>query len=254
MKPAILFCLFPLLPLCAIAQESQQTRNERFQKEATRKGLSRLQTIRTDMDALGNGKTDELLIKLGNHLHFLADDRSRLKELRREADELRTELRETLVAIPGHAEAYERLFLRQRAEVVEGRRSWNQLHDTGIHISQSLRHLPSPETVSVLGRMLSDTKGSTAQDRYPGQATEVINFPKSAAEYAVIALYFIGLQDSPLPRTEQLDREMFYQPTSDQVEIWQVWWRQITEGKRTYRLRGSAVSHGPRGPVDRAAD
>ncbi|RYD32857.1 MAG: hypothetical protein EOP87_12080 [Verrucomicrobiaceae bacterium] len=241
MKTFLLICsIATALPDTCPADEAVKERLEAIQKEGTQKGKLRLVVIREDLEVLERGADDELLVRLGRHLHFLSSDDYRLRELQEEAAPLRTKVRNALLRTPGHAEAQERRFLSLRAEVLAGKRTWNDLHFAGVELHRALRHLPSPETMRVLGKMLEDTKGATAETHFPNQPTDAINVPKSAAEYAMIALHYLPIQQPPVPRNKVVEGEVLSGGLQHH-QAWLQWWMEVKDGVRTYRIEGSPV-------------
>ena len=249
MKTFLLICsIATALPNTCPADEAVKERLEAIQKEGTENGKRRIVAIREDLAALERGTNDELLLKLGRHLYFLSSNDYRLRELQEEAAPLRTKVRDALLRTPGHAEAQERHFLALRAEVLERRKAFNYLHLAGVDLHRILRHLPSPETVRVLGRMLEDTKGATAETRFPNQPVDVINVPMSAAEYAVIALHHLPIQQPPVPRNEVVEGEILSGGLQHH-QAWLWWWYSVKDGVRTYLFEGSPVVYNHDGVV-----
>ena len=112
-----------------------------------------------------------------------------------------------------------------------------------------LPHLQSAETMRVLGRMLEDTKGSTPETAFFNQAKESFNQPPvSSAEYAVVALHRIGIQEPPVAMNERTEFLVVGEPMTLKID-WQRWWQEVRDGKRTYRFTGSDVEYGYDGPV-----
>ncbi|MBX3739493.1 MAG: hypothetical protein KF712_00775 [Akkermansiaceae bacterium] len=247
----LICCIATVLPEICPADEAVKEKLERIQKEATETGKRRIVTIREDLAALERGADDELLLKLGRHLYFLSSNNHRIKELQEEAAPLRTKVRDALLSTPGHAEAHERHFLALRADVLERHKAFNYLYLAGVDVYRILPLLPSPETVRVLGRMLEDTKGATAETRFPNQPIDVVNVPMSAAEYAVIALHYLPIQQPPVPRNKVVEGEVICGGLQHHP-AWLAWWHGVKDGSRTYRFEGSPVTYNHDGVVKSA--
>ncbi len=108
----------------------------------------------------------------------------------------------TLLSIPGHARYFadelERLRLDPKSDYWR-MRQW--------YLAETLKHLPSPETIQVLGHYLDDER-DLPRDRIPGykefvesleKPPEFQIFPPENARLAVYALSRIGLRDAPCP-------------------------------------------------------
>lgn len=249
MKTLLLICcIATALPESSLADEVVKERMERIRKEGKEKGQHRLVAIREDLAALEHGASDDLLLRLGRHLVLLSGNDYRLRELQEEAAPLLTKVRDALLRTPGHAEAQERHFLSLRAEVLERKKAWNYLYLAAVDLHRALQHLPSPETVRVLGRMLEDTKGATAETYFPNQPTDVLNVPMSAAEHAVIALHFLPIQQPPVPRNKVVEGEVICGGLQHH-QAWIAWWHGVKDGGRTYRFEGSPVTYNHDGVV-----
>jgi hypothetical protein len=147
----------------------------------------------------------------------------------------------TLQAIPGHAEYYRDKILAAQVEVKEHLDSADLGARLGRYTNEksagfeTLKHVPSAETVRVLGEMLADdwTGGLELQEN-------VRNSPLSTC--AVVALGNLPIVSKPFPKTEG------YQGR-EQLEGWRQWYGEIKAGKRTFRFTGSDVEYGPDGPA-----
>jgi hypothetical protein len=245
MNPAHLCCLAALSLMVPVSSgQDRSPELEQLRKRAAESNERRLVTIRGELESFREAKSDDLMMKLAWRLHFLSGNDRQMGKPGVEANRLYAEVRGALMETPGHAEVFERRFLTQRADVLAGKRTWNHLHDTGMMMSLSLCHLPSAETMRVLGRMLEDNKGATPEDRFPNQPKEPLTIPSSAAQYALGALNGIGIDRPP---TSEKPPRLPDDPVN--IDTWREWWREVKEGKRTYRFQGSPVVHHYEGPA-----
>jgi hypothetical protein len=100
---------------------------------------------------------------------------------------------------------------------------------------ETLKHLPSPETVRVLGDFLSDLS-----------ATPVLlhQHMKEApmAVYALGALAKLPIANKPA------DTKQDYESERD-LPKWQQWYEEIKSGKRTFRFEGDPTEYDLNGPA-----
>jgi hypothetical protein len=99
-----------------------------------------------------------------------------------------------------------------------------------------LRHLPSPETVRVLGDMILET--------------EIID----TGEYPTIHLASQALQELhhlPLASKPVQNHDVF---SDRDLETYRLWYSQIKAGNRTFRFVGDPNEYTLAGPVSRVAD
>ena len=106
-----------------------------------------------------------------------------------------------------------------------------------------LRNLPSPETIGVLGELLSDESPR----------------PKLAADHSNVAAYMDArpnCDEAALALAELLEnppvKKGDYVFGRDLV-IWQQWYERVKEGRETFRLVGDPVDYTLRGPSKRGA-
>lgn len=136
-----------------------------------------------------------------------------------------------LLAIPGHAEYYDK---RIRAPYQEFKNppsnvytaAANRFMDEMMWGGQTLEQLPSPETVKVLGGMLSEEwveSGPLA----PGD-TRI----ESLAACAYYPLSHLPIVNSPMPPN------YIHLSNQDQLKIWQAWYAEIKSGQRALAFKG----------------
>ncbi len=137
-----------------------------------------------------------------------------------------------LLAIPGHAQYFadlvedERLKLKQ--DDYRGEYKWHRYW----YICETLQHLPSPETIQVLGRFLSDER-DTPPPMSQGQDWE--DTPANSL-VASRALASIGLRDSPAPIGNN-------RMSNDALAKYRVWYEEIRSGKRAFSFIGQKVEY-----------
>ncbi len=172
------------------------------------------------------------------------------------------QLQRSLITIPGHAEYYRDSINSTRSEL-EKALEVGELNAIGsirgtlsnkvMYGFQTLTHLPSPETVGVLGEFLFDERGFV----------DISVLPPSEQNL------YLGIKDSPVfaHAARTLDAlPIVAKPvgpgtryrTPGDTEPWRQWYRQIKDGKRTFRFEGDPVEYDLNGPapgqkVDRIA-
>ena len=144
--------------------------------------------------------------------------------------EVAKKLRDTLLAIPGHAEYY-------RDRINEARRKLDAeppdsvsrgplqgiLDNEQMYGFQTLSQLPSAETVRVLGEFLSDDRGIL-----PGDGEQSwLERPNSRC--AANALSKLPLVARPVTSKES---------GSEDIPTWRLWYQQVKAGTRTIRFVG----------------
>jgi hypothetical protein len=140
-----------------------------------------------------------------------------------------------LISIPGHAEFYAKPIWESYAAY----RDSNHPKHTGsltwfsweIRIGmETLRHLPSPETVKVLGGMLSE------EWEHQSSPDSKVDPSQSMAKYAVTAMTLLNIRDAPSAAIEQYS-------APEVLSDWQAWYEQIKSGQRAFSFKGQAVEY-----------
>ncbi len=161
-------------------------------------------------------------------------------------------IQKELLAIPGHAKYFEERIDRMRKQC-EGvpprtgpRCEYDRQRDWAL---MTLRHLPSPETVGVLGRLLVD-------DSEFGPTDDPLLQPNS--DLARGALEKLGLREIPREDSVVLEEgwwrearahpenRLFPHPYSDNpraMKAWRLWWDDVKNGRRTFSFVGQAVEY-----------
>lgn len=169
-----------------------------------------------------------------------------------EVDALYDSLQSALLAIPGHAESYRDRINETRSKMEEARRKKNasEANDYQTKLSNqvfydlpTLDHLPSVETVGVLGEFLFDERGYV---RLPPMPT-LLQLDKAAEDSPVYgraarALAALPIENKPVPADAQ-----FFTP--EDVFPWRQWFEEIKSGKRTFRFEGDPTEYDLNGPA-----
>ncbi len=181
-----------------------------------------------------------------------------------EAAGVANRLRDTMLAIPGHAKYYEDKIASMRAEVlanakkpddeIERMRAYGSIvlgyrdyEDFRGKAFPVLGMLPSSETVAVLGRFLNDPEGLDGIS-FLGESRGSSDFlaAPANAEWAAISIRKLGIENPPFQTAGEQDHSLIYK---GEVDAWKVWWNEVEAGKRTYRFIGSTIDYGPDGPA-----
>lgn len=147
-------------------------------------------------------------------------------------DRIYEKIQNELMVIPGHARYYRDEIERERKTVEhldrnQGERS-NYNRNRKWHF-ETLAHLPSPETIGVLGGFLADDRdkshlGVENLDHIPGNSA-----------WSVMALSGIGLRQPPV--------DGFHYFEEGDVQKWRGWWEEIKSGRKTFSFRGQSVEY-----------
>ncbi len=148
-----------------------------------------------------------------------------------------------LLSIPGHAYYYRDQINAAKPKLRSGEISLNDWFNLLMYSFQTLQHMPSEETVEVLGEFGKDQfglPGSENPDDYkniPG--IEGWDSDLSSAgtarisPYAYNALDSLGIESPP-------DEE---KNVSLRDRVWGPWWEEVRTGRRKYRFKGSDALH-----------
>lgn len=150
-----------------------------------------------------------------------------------ERDDILKKLQSSIYEIPGYAEWFGREIERMTDKEVRGAFH----HQRGWYF-ETLSHLPSPETVKVLGEQLFDERNP-----FEGIATDAAWVPSCYS--AIIALHNLGLENPPV-KTKY--------PDASDLRTWQLWYEQVRAGTRTFSFKGDKTIYSLSGPVRTALD
>jgi len=172
--------------------------------------------------------------RLGNVLRWI-DSPELHKGCIEEARSLQNKVQSELGSISGHAAYFEAKIKEEQTSVqgLEDRTSPGRSeyeHNRETYIRSILVHLPTPETVRVLGDFLSDDKDTPPRQK-PGYW-----IPIEANSYlAAQSLRQIGLRNNPQPAGQILG--------VPDVSIWRSWYDEIKNGKRSFSFKGQNVEY-----------
>ena len=160
---------------------------------------------------------------------------------------VQAELREALFAIPGHAEWYRDDIMRrynwwERTEKPAMNANWSDFTRYRGWNFETLKEMPSPETVRVLGEMLG-----TEEDGY-GHGAE--SDPKLRYR-AAAALCQLGVENPPSPPRIE---ELWTRAKDYDLKAWRLWYGQVKAGNRTFRFEGDPQVYDLNGPVREVRD
>jgi hypothetical protein len=171
-----------------------------------------------------------------------------------DVDALYYKIQKTLLATPGHAQHLAKKIEEARSEGVISRDAYRYLNET-------LVHLPSPESVAVLGHYLNDERdkpsptppSGTCGARYPG--TFMLAFE---------GLSKIGLRDLPVtdlrvvvekpaPGEKWTEEQLLqaelkkitasYLKQLEALRSYRNWWEGVKSGQHTFSFKGQALEY-----------
>jgi hypothetical protein len=143
-----------------------------------------------------------------------------------------------MISIPGHAEFYDKRIREhlQRAKKSEGTdRQFGFANAMMDHVSPDFRILsllPSPETVRVLGELLSEDWVILRNGE---------RFNRSLAGFAMSSLHRMPFVSKPVQGN--------YVSDENDLETYRLWYAQIKAGNRTFRFEGDPNEYSLSGPV-----
>lgn len=192
---------------------------------------------------------------LGKMVRQLADSSYRGTP---EKSEFLQEARQFMLSIPGHAEYFaNRIKSRQRIleDCLKGPSTdaigtaQSKLLDEQMYGFATLKAMPSPETVRVLGEFLYDPWGlrpNLQPGEYPDLDEEGITSHSSRALTALAALPLAHKPVQPRP-----NRWVDYH---QDIDAWKLWYEQVRAGTRTFRFIGDPQEYNLQGPVAAAIE
>ncbi len=177
---------------------------------------------------------------------------SNLENASEEGRLLYLEAQSMLLAIPGHAEYF-------RDRILEARSRLDQASEVGEKAAArsamgyaqnegfgALRHLPSVETVRVLGEFLNDDRGRTVLPANPTyDEKEEAKQERPSSVGAAAALQALPLTFKPVKQVSE------YSFPYENVHPWQLWYEQVKAGKRTFRFEGDPQEYDLNGPASK---
>ncbi len=196
---------------------------------------------------LPKGELDDYLNKLGQGLRGSSTSKD---DPTSDRGQIHFLLKAKFLSITGHAEYYRDRINSSRLIMEEARATgsphygiamgdMNKEREWGF---QTLRELPSVETVRVLGEFLSDDRGAGLtweESRETGEAPNQRD--------AVVALSRLGIENgatTPIGNSDEIDPGLVR---------WQQWYAEVKSGRRTFRFIGDTTEYDLRGPSLRGA-
>ena len=155
-----------------------------------------------------------------------------------EVDAIYKNIQQTLLSIPGHARYFQQAIEREQEAVKDYPTS------TGPRVSydfqrglyfQTLAHLPSPETIQVLGHFLADDKDTPKPLLSPG--SDWGENPRANSFASACTLTTVGLRDAPGTFKD-------YDSDPDaQLAKTRAWWEEVKSGRKTFSFKGQSVEY-----------
>jgi hypothetical protein len=157
----------------------------------------------------------------------------------RERIEVYDNVQTKLISIPGHAEYFGKR-IHEAYEPLKGQNpggSISRAQNEMMYGFATLKNLPSPETVKVLGGMLSETWRMEPVPSEPGDPGYT---PPSLALSAIIG----ALGELPLRMPPKVPIVMAWE-SSEVVKVhpWQNWYEEVKSGRRTFSFKGQSVEY-----------
>ena len=145
----------------------------------------------------------------------------------------------TLMAIPGHAKYFAEELERERAELLPGQYRGDYDKHRREYLQGVLPHLPSAETIQILGRYLEDDRDTPEQRiRYSGGC--VVTLIPGSSWMSCYSLGRIGLRAAPVPgdisKTPYKGSEVY-------LEQARAWWEEVKAGRKTFSFKGQSVEY-----------
>ncbi|MEM9237183.1 MAG: hypothetical protein AAGB14_10425 [Verrucomicrobiota bacterium] len=155
--------------------------------------------------------------------------------------EVRKLVSDAILSIPNHAEYFS-------LRLGEARNAWEESGDdskydyTRFSIFETLRHLPSPEIIDLLGSNLHDSEWPYDPAKYGDSMPVVPNACLSV--YALVDL----LEDPPSTNGRGSGLHVIFADLS----TWQLWFEQVKAGTRTFRFKNDPENYTLKGAVSDA--
>ena len=143
------------------------------------------------------------------------------------------EMQKVAISLPNHASYFAEKIEKLRIPGREGYSGCSDPRKRMWIIQDSLSHLPSPETIKILGNFLYDTR-DTPTAREVRLATDYDLIPTNDC-LAADALGSIGLNKAPLDKKKYSERQ--------DVEIWKLWYEPVKAGTRKFSFAGQDVEY-----------
>lgn len=148
-----------------------------------------------------------------------------------------------LMTTPGHAEYYGRKIRMIMDEEVAKTAAADPRQRTWTF--ETLEQLPSPETVNVLGELLSDERDPYKGINHGDTGTPIPNFKQAS-----IALTRLGIREAPVKNTLRGSSGF----ELSEVEKWKVWYEEVKDGTRTFSFESDDAIYSLAGRVATGRD
>jgi hypothetical protein len=155
-----------------------------------------------------------------------------------EVDRIFYKIQATMLSIPGHSRYFADEIKREQEKIkddptVTGPRvSYDRMR--GWYFL-TMRHLPSPETIAVLGDFLADDKDQPGP-LDPSKSYDY-DLPPANSVYSAGAIHDIGLRNPPMKEEGDAAHP------DDLLAATRAWWEEVKTGKRTFSFKGQAVEY-----------
>lgn len=185
--------------------------------------------------ALAN-PTNENVLKLGDALVASA----RFLDVNDPTEvELHRDLQDCMISIPNHAQYFADQIEREQKAVeryptITGPRVSYDFNRT-MHF-KTLSHLPSPETIAVLGHFLSDDKDTPVPLMSPD--SDWGPNPRANSYGSAYTIIDIGLRNPPVSIARRIDID-----PDRCLATTRAWWDEVKSGKRTFSFLGQKVEY-----------
>jgi hypothetical protein len=207
------------------------------------------------MEGVKSDPSPQNVLKLGGHIRGIARYNHPP-----ESHTFFNKMRNVMLSTPGHARYFADKLEEEHLTSDPQRFRGNFVRYAYWYLNETLVHLPSPETVAVLGHYLNDERdkpvssaGGADTPPYPG--THMLAFE---------ALSQMGLRDLP-PMDLSIERETpppgerwtdekwlevevkeavaSYRKKLELLTEYRSWWEEVKSGKRTFSFKGQAVEY-----------
>lgn len=149
-------------------------------------------------------------------------------------DQIFGELQRNLLATPGHARYFADLVEAERAAFQAGGYRGDYDRHRCWYLRDTLRHLPSPETVGVLGIALDDERDAVRADADISDGTPA----PSNAILAANTLCDLGIRGAPLPEGKYLGYA-----STDELATVRAWFGPIKSGEVAFSFKGGVEEY-----------
>lgn len=155
-----------------------------------------------------------------------------------DVDRVYQELQELMLSTPGHARWFANEIKQKQTKVAPYPTS------TGPRVSydfqrtlcfETLAHLPSPETILVLGEFLSDDVDTPKP--LVSEHSDWGENPRANSFFSSKTISGIGLKDPPA------DSESFDINPEEHLALTRTWWREIQSGRKTFSFKGQKIEY-----------